>query len=407
MKNNYIFKKEILLIFISIFYSCTQEFEKDSVRLVLTGSVHGQLDPCGWKKNPLGGLPRRYTKINEMRDNGESLIVLDAGDMFYSTNKINNNNIKSEKHRCATMLQAYNKIGYDGINIGNYELLTGIKYLIDLQNKYPSLSFLSANIKSKSTNEFIFNPYKIVKRGSLDIGVIGVTNMVPDTMNTIKVDDYIKAGNDQINKIKDKVDIVVMLVNSDRSTHNSLPDKFKNADYIFLSGSTNRTSSSTIQKNGGPFMYSNGKQGKHLTIIDLELNDSSSEIIDVSTFERKIKQLNNRLKRLQKKDPNKELEDIYANQEKILNMIKQYRKELVSADSSLNKAVNKTKFTSFALNRKIKDDPELLTLVNSAIETCNSLDLSKGKSNSNGVHSHSKHKSRKNKLSKQPKKIDK
>lgn len=47
MKNNYIFKKEILLIFISIFYSCTQEFEKDSVRLVLTGSVHGQLDPCG------------------------------------------------------------------------------------------------------------------------------------------------------------------------------------------------------------------------------------------------------------------------------------------------------------------------------------------------------------------------
>ena len=342
-----------------------------------------------------------------MRDNGESLIVLDAGDMFYSTNKINNNNIKSEKHRCATMLQAYNKIGYDGINIGNYELLTGIKYLIDLQNKYPSLSFLSANIKSKSTNEFIFNPYKIVKRGSLDIGVIGVTNMVPDTMNTIKVDDYIKAGNDQINKIKDKVDIVVMLVNSDRSTHNSLPDKFKNADYIFLSGSTNRTSSSTIQKNGGPFMYSNGKQGKHLTIIDLELNDRSSEIIDVSTFERKIKQLNNRLKRLQKKDPNKELEDIYANQEKILNMIKQYRKELVSADSSLNKAVNKTKFTSFALNRKIKDDPELLILVNSAIETCNSLDLSKGKSNSNGVHSHSKHKSRKNKLSKPPKKIDK
>ena len=407
MKNNYIFKKEILLIFISIFYSCSQEFEKDSVRLVLTGSVHGQLDPCGWKKNPLGGLPRRYTKINEMRDNGESLIVLDAGDMFYSTNKINNNNIKSEKHRCATMLQAYNKIGYDGINIGNYELLTGIKYLIDLQNKYPSLSFLSANIKSKSTNEFIFNPYKIVKRGSLDIGVIGVTNMVPDTMNTIKVDDYIKAGNDQINKIKDKVDIVVMLVNSDRSTHNSLPDKFKNADYIFLSGSTNRTSSSTIQKNGGPFMYSNGKQGKHLTIIDLELNDSSSEIIDVSTFERKIKQLNNRLKRLQKKDPNKELEDIYANQEKILNMIKQYRKELISADSSLNKAVNKTKFTSFALNRKIKDDPELLTLVNSAIETCNSLDLSKGKSNSNGVHSHSKHKSRKNKLSKPSKKIDK
>ena len=167
-----------------------------------------------------------------MRDNGESLIVLDAGDMFYSTNKINNNNIKSEKHRCATMLQAYNKIGYDGINIGNYELLTGIKYLIDLQNKYPSLSFLSANIKSKSTNEFIFNPYKIVKRGSLDIGVIGVTNMVPDTMNTIKVDDYIKAGNDQINKIKDKVE-------GKKAIHCSLGAEFFVDNYKGMSGHEN------------------------------------------------------------------------------------------------------------------------------------------------------------------------
>ena len=344
-----------------------------------------------------------------MRENGQSPIVLDAGYMFYSTNKINTNNIKSEKHRCMTMLDAYDKIGYDGINIGNYELLTGIDYLINLQNKFPSLSFLSSNIKNINTDEFIFSPHKIVKRGSLDIGIIGVTNMVPDTMKSVKVVDYIKAGNDQINKIKDKVDVIVMLVNSDRSTHNTLPDKFKNADYIFLSGSTNRTSPTAVQKSGGPFMYSNGKQGKYLTIIDLELNDSSSDIIDVSTFERKIKQLNNRLKRLQKKDPDKELEEIYSNQEKILNMVKQYRKELISADSSLNKAVNKTKFTSFALNRKIKDDPELLAIVNGAIETCNSLDLSKDKdkSNKHSGHSHGKNKLKKNKLSKPLKKINK
>tara|TARA_B100000073_G_scaffold183036_1_gene151299 strand:+ start:468 stop:611 length:144 start_codon:yes stop_codon:yes gene_type:complete len=47
MKSNNIFKKEILLIFISVFYSCSEAFEPEDVRLVLTGSVHGQLDPCG------------------------------------------------------------------------------------------------------------------------------------------------------------------------------------------------------------------------------------------------------------------------------------------------------------------------------------------------------------------------
>ena len=34
------------------------------------------------------------------------------------------------------------------------------------------------------------------------------------------------------------------------------------------------------------------------------------------------------------------------------------------------------KFTSIALNKKIKDDPEILAMVDTAIETCSSLNLS-------------------------------
>tara|TARA_B100000953_G_scaffold21495_1_gene17815 strand:- start:877 stop:1554 length:678 start_codon:yes stop_codon:yes gene_type:complete len=223
-----------------------------------------------------------------MREKGENPLILDAGDMFFSTTSINTNNLKSEKHRCETMLSGYEKIGCDGFNIGKYELLAGISYLKKMEKIYTNVPFISANIRDKKTNKLIFSPYKIIQRENLSIGVIGLANMVPDTMKSIIVDDYVKSGNEFINKLKNDVDIIVMLVNSERNTHTSMPKNFEDADFIFVSGSTHRTSPSVPQNNGGPFVYSNGKQGKYLTVIDLELKNSSSPIIDVSLMNKKL-----------------------------------------------------------------------------------------------------------------------
>ena len=314
-----------------------------------------------------------------MREKGEDPLILDAGDMFFSTTSINTNNLKSEKHRCETMLSGYEKIGCDGFNIGKYELLAGITYLKQLEKIHTSVPFISANIRDKNTNKLIFSPYKIIQRESLSIGVIGLANMVPDTMKSIIVDDYVKSGNEFIKKLKNDVDVIVLLVNSERNTHASMAKNFKDADFIFLSGSTHRTSPSVPQNNGGPFVYSNGKQGKYLTVIDLELKNNSSPIIDVSSHEQKIRTLNNRLKRLQRKDPNKSLEEIYADQENILSLINRYRNDLQKADSSLTKATNRMKFGSLALNKSFKDDPVILAMVDSAIETCSTLNLKSSK----------------------------
>ncbi|MBT4927023.1 hypothetical protein HON17_02255, partial [bacterium] len=135
----------------------------------------------------------------------------------------------------------------------------------------------------------------------------------------------------------------------------------------------------------------NGKQGKYLSIIDLEIKNVKGPIADLSAPEQKVKQLNNRLKRLQKKDPNSSLEKIYAGKDNILNLIKRYKNDLKTAETAIENASNKMRYTSFALNRKIKDDPEMLTMVNLAVEKCKSLELnnnSSGKSNSHG-HNHS------------------
>ena len=48
------------------------------------------------KKNPLGGLSRKFIAIEDMRKAGHDPLILDAGDMFFSKTNININNIKSK-----------------------------------------------------------------------------------------------------------------------------------------------------------------------------------------------------------------------------------------------------------------------------------------------------------------------
>ena len=152
-----------------------------------------------------------------------------------------------------------------------------------------------------------------------------------------------------------------------------MPIEFPDADFIYVSGSTVRTRPNMPQKNGGPYLYSNGKQGKYLTVVDLDVSNREEGIVDVSSVKEKIKSINRRFDRLQKKDPNKSLEDLYSSQVNVLSLIKKYRKNLAEAEASLSTAINTMNFQSVSLSKKITDDPNMLAFVDKTLATCNSL----------------------------------
>ena len=337
--------------------------------MVLSGSVHGQLDPCGWKKNPLGGLSRRIVKVNELKESREDLLILDAGDIFFSSTNINDVNRKSEMFRAQSIIDGYDKIGCDVINVGHYEILNGLKFFKDI-DKRNDIPFISSNLKDSKTRELILEPYAIFQRDGLNIGVIGVTDNLPDTSTQILADDYIQAGNKYINLISKNVDIVVLLVNCDRGKQSSLASDFPNADFIVTSGSTNMTRGNTPQEKNGPQIYSCGKQGKYLVTLDVDLKDKSQPFIDVSAEEKKLQQISKRFERLQKKDPSKTLEDLYADQSNVLKLIEGYKRDEIISKNLIENSINKLEYKTIGLSRKVKDDPEMLKFVNSSIETC-------------------------------------
>ena len=70
-----------------------------------------------------------------------------------------------------------------------------------MENKYSSTPFISCNIKNRDSGDLLFKPYVTLNRNGLNLGVIGLSNMIPDTMTSVKTEDYISAGNKYIKEI--------------------------------------------------------------------------------------------------------------------------------------------------------------------------------------------------------------
>ena len=53
--------------------------------IIHSSNIRGETEPCGWPKNPLGGLARKASIIDN--ENADSLDVLffDTGDLFFIT----------------------------------------------------------------------------------------------------------------------------------------------------------------------------------------------------------------------------------------------------------------------------------------------------------------------------------
>jgi 2',3'-cyclic-nucleotide 2'-phosphodiesterase (5'-nucleotidase family) len=307
-----------------------------------------------------------------MRQEGNDPIILDAGDLFFTTPDLHDSNRVSEKYRASVILMGYEQIGCDAINVGQYEFGGGEQFLLETAST-TQIPFISANLINTQTNQLLFNPYIIIEREGLKIAVIGLTNLLPKTIKNIRANDYITVGKSMIKKVKDNVDIIVMLVNANRADQKKLTKEFKEANLIFTSGSTALTRPMMNQPEKGPYLFSTGRESRYLNVTDISLKNKTDPIINISFLEASQQYNQRKLDRLQDTAPNKTLEDTYEGQENILSLIEKSRTTIIQADVQLKEAVNTLIFKNVALDSKIIDDQEVLEFVSKSLATCNQL----------------------------------
>ena len=298
-------------------------------------------------------------------------MILDAGDAFFASAVLANRNAEGDKLQAKGLLQGYATIGCDALNVGGFDLAAGKDFLMSLAEG-SSIPFISANL-TDTENNLLFPPFTIVENNGFKVGVTGVSDLIPDHIKDVKKRPYIEAANNVIAEMKSQVDFVVLLANVHRNKFKGLAEKFPNVDYIFISRDTQRTRPEIKQEEGGPYVYSSGNQGKYLSVVEIELLNQHEPIMDISAAEGKIKSITKRLKKLQDKDPEKSLEEIYADKPNVLKLVEDYRQQLVKYETIMADAVNTTKYESVALSKKVGEDSELLTFVDETLASCNAL----------------------------------
>ena len=194
--------------------SFTSSSKLRKITILHTNDVHSHIDTFGpedGRNANKGGVARRATLIEAIRNENPNTLLLDAGDIFQGTPYFNYYGGELE-------FKLMSKLKYDAATIGNHDFDNGIDGLY-AQLPHAEFEFVTANYDFKNTVlDTHTKPYKVFKKDGVKIGVFGIGIelnglVVPDLFKETKYLDPIEMSQEmtRILKIEEHCDLIICL----------------------------------------------------------------------------------------------------------------------------------------------------------------------------------------------------
>lgn len=135
-----------------------------------TNDMHSRIDPFpddGGRNANQGGMTKLANLVSRIRKEEDSLLLLDAGDVFQGTPYFNFYGGELE-------FKLMSKMGYDASTIGNHELDNGLEGIL-AQLPNAQFSHICSNYDfSKTILQDKILPYEIFRKNGIKVGVFGL-----------------------------------------------------------------------------------------------------------------------------------------------------------------------------------------------------------------------------------------
>lgn len=187
-------------------------FERIEITLLFTNDFESAYEPTPafWRDDMarIGGVAQLASLIEQQRAAAPNSFLFDAGDIFTGT--------LAKLTQGAVSFELMMTMGYDAMVIGNHEFEYGWQSFAEQKNRV-SFPVLGANLFYKNTDHPYAQPYSIIERGGVRIGVIGVlgqdaaTALVPSHIAGLDVRDPIATVRHYVAQLREQVDLVVVL----------------------------------------------------------------------------------------------------------------------------------------------------------------------------------------------------
>jgi len=199
--------------------SCSSHTDKPALKngrvtIIYSGNIGGIPDPCGCRP-PMGGLAKRATVINEIRNETSGILILDSGAMLYPSNNTIPPYDFAVRLTAHIMSDVMNEIGIDAVNVSSYDLADGPDTLLTY-DKAP-VSWLSSNILWRNSEKLVFRPDSVFTVKNLRVGVFGIITQKSLSVDIFREDapvyvsDPVEAARHEVSKLKKESDLIVAL----------------------------------------------------------------------------------------------------------------------------------------------------------------------------------------------------
>ncbi len=223
----------LLILFVSCNENGTNEPGNDNHKVTLkifyTNDEHGWLEPTSTHNGAAGMFTMWKQNHNYIVD--ENNLVLSGGDMWTGP-------AISTWFLGEPMTEIMNAMSYDAAAIGNHEFdfsQDGLRTRLS-QSDFP---FLAANLKSTVTGTYpeFAQPYIIIERAGIKIGIIGLTSSTtieinfPENVKNLELMSYSDALNEVVPIVKNQgAELLILLAHASHSEMTTMRSTIRNHD---------------------------------------------------------------------------------------------------------------------------------------------------------------------------------
>lgn len=283
-------KNIIVLIFVAVFFmqGCAgrngvAEITDKTVQIVVlhTNDHHGSIMGIVSVKNGVsseyslaGSVASRAAFIKDVRKTYKNVILLDAGDLTYTTQPL------SMFFNGDLDVELYDRMGYDAVAIGNNEFQKGTE-IFQRQIKKASFAFLGANVKY-TDGSYVAKPWIIKDFNGLRVGIFGLLTTSTGEVSPedgIIINNEAETGKEAVKYLreKEKCDIIIAL------THLGVPEGkniYSSADLardvqgidLIIDGHSHTYMTEPLTENGVPIVQA-GEYGNNIGMAIIGLSD--------------------------------------------------------------------------------------------------------------------------------------
>jgi hypothetical protein len=151
------------------------QWEKPLVALILSGQMHGFIDPCGCSEPQYGGLIRRFNFIQSLKAKSWDVVGIDMGELPHIKGIHEQNLLKYD-----LSIKALSAMDYRAVGIGRNEMLLplgeGLAQIWDKKKPYPRLLNLTLGqtAPGQQYHDLNVRPYEIIDHTTPKIGVVNL-----------------------------------------------------------------------------------------------------------------------------------------------------------------------------------------------------------------------------------------